>query len=313
MWLLFGALFLACPKNRLGQSGSTAVPNRAEFDALLLKTAEVERRIDQIEDVTRARGQQEIMELENLEQFRMEISNMRAELEEMSFAYRQTESSVRAQNKDSQYRLMWLEQRADALEQSLGMTSQPPALSAATNTTGQSTSSAAQRETAEQANASETSTGTSKPQVDQAQATVSSPEVNNDQPAALSTENASPEKLLELAEGHLRDGNEQLSEAVSNRFIKENPNHNRVIDAYYMLAEASFNQEKYKEALLRFQKVLERAPDSEWGSWAMLRQGECFENMNQPQNAKIFYVDVVEKYPGSKAANEATKRIKELK
>ena len=127
---------------------------------------------------------------------------------------------------------MWLEQRADALEQSLGMTSQPPALSAATNTTGQSTSSAAQRETAEQANASEISTGTSKPQVDQTQATVSSPEVNNDQPAALSTENASPEKLLELAEGHLRDGNEQLSEAVSNRFIKENPNHNRVIDAY---------------------------------------------------------------------------------
>ena len=61
-----------------------------------------------------------------------------------------------------------------------------------------------------------------------------------------------------------------------------------------MLAEASFNQEKYKEALLRFQKVLERAPDSEWGSWAMLRQGECFENMDQPQNAKIFYVDVVE-------------------
>ena len=144
--------FSRVSQNRLGQSGSTAVPNRAEFDALLLKTAEVERRIDQIEDVTRARGQQEIMELENLEQFRMEISNMRAELEEMSFAYRQTESSVRAQNKDSQYRLMWLEQRADALEQSLGMTSQPPALSAATNTTGQSTSSAAQRETAEQAN-----------------------------------------------------------------------------------------------------------------------------------------------------------------
>ena len=312
MWLLFGALFLACPKNRLGQSGSTSVPNRAEFDALLLKTAEVERRIDQIEDVTRARGQQEIMELENLEQFRMEISNMRAELEEMSFAYRQTESSVKAQNKDSQYRLLWLEQRADALEQSLGMTTQPPVISAATKTTSQSAPSTSSK-SAEQAESPEPPASTAKPQVDQAQATVSPPDVAKEKPVAQPPENASPERLLELAEEHLRNGNEQLSEAVSNRFIKENPTHNRVIDAYYMLAEASFNQEKYKEALLRFQKVLERASDSEWGSWAMLRQGECFENLKQPENAKIFYEDVIQKYPGSKAANEATKRIKDLK
>ena len=90
MWLLFGALFLACPKNRLGQSGSTAVPNRAGFDALLLKLqrssdALIRLKMSPVRVVSKRSWSSK-----NLEQFRMEISNMRAELEEMSFAYRQT-------------------------------------------------------------------------------------------------------------------------------------------------------------------------------------------------------------------------------
>ena len=39
--------------------------------------------------------------------------------------------------------------------------------------------------------------------------------------------------------------------------------------------------------------------------WAMYRQGECFEGMEQSENAKIFYEDVIQKYPKSKAATEA--------
>jgi TolA-binding protein len=37
----------------------------------------------------------------------------------------------------------------------------------------------------------------------------------------------------------------------------------------------------------------------------MLRQGECFAAMGKTKEAKLFWADVVAKYPKSKAAKEA--------
>ena len=42
---------------------------------------------------------------------------------------------------------------------------------------------------------------------------------------------------------------------------------------------------------------------------AMLRQGECFEAQDQPENARLFYEDVVRLWPKSKAAKEARKKM----
>ena len=39
--------------------------------------------------------------------------------------------------------------------------------------------------------------------------------------------------------------------------------------------------------------------------WWFEMSGECFEEMGQPDNAKIFYQDVINEYPKSKAAKEA--------
>ena len=78
---------------------------------------------------------------------------------------------------------------------------------------------------------------------------------------------------------------------------------------YYRLAEAAFNQGKFKEAARRFQNVIDKNPQSQWAAWAMLRQGECFDEMGQSDNAKIFYQDVITEYPNSKAAEEAKDKL----
>ena len=41
----------------------------------------------------------------------------------------------------------------------------------------------------------------------------------------------------------------------------------------------------------------------------MLRQGECFDAVSQPANAKLFYEDVIKLYPKTKAAKEAKKKL----
>ena len=48
---------------------------------------------------------------------------------------------------------------------------------------------------------------------------------------------------------------------------------------------------------------------STWAPWSMLRQGECFESMGKKDEAKLFWQDVVRKYPKSKAAKEAKGRL----
>ena len=119
-----------------------------------------------------------------------------------------------------------------------------------------------------------------------------------------------PEELLKLAEEHLMKGKEEAAEAVLNRLLKEHPNSSNELEVYYRLAEAAFNRGAYKEAAQRFQRVIDKNAKSQWAAWALLRQGECFEEMGQPDNAKIFYQDVINEYPKSKAAKEAKDKLK---
>jgi TolA-binding protein len=41
----------------------------------------------------------------------------------------------------------------------------------------------------------------------------------------------------------------------------------------------------------------------------MLRQGECFEEQGQADNAKVFFGEVVRIYPKSRAAKAARKKL----
>jgi TolA-binding protein len=41
----------------------------------------------------------------------------------------------------------------------------------------------------------------------------------------------------------------------------------------------------------------------------MLRQGECFEALGRKDDAKLFYEDVIARYPKSKAAKDARTRL----
>ena len=59
--LTFG-LLLGCPKDRTGTSATQdIIKSVEEIDSLILKMNEVERRINKIESVTKARGQEQIL------------------------------------------------------------------------------------------------------------------------------------------------------------------------------------------------------------------------------------------------------------
>lgn len=279
--LLLLALCGGCVLDRTGQSATAAYErelalqkNRA--DEMERLNTDLERRIAQIEEVNRYRGQQEAEKMENLDQVRAEVRRIRGDLETFQHTTEESGQQGEAFRDDATFRMDYLEQRVAALEKSLGVKPPPPPVP------GQ--------------NAGVTVSNTGE---------VKTPE----RPPAEVEIPSSPEAMLELAETQLREGKPKVARAVLERFIAENPQHARVVEARYRYAETYFNEGQFQTAILRFEDVVSNGGDSPWVPWAMVRQGECFKALGKDAEAKLFWEDVLTRYPKSKAAVEAKRLL----
>ena len=118
-------LALGCILDRTGQSVTSAM--RAELlehsdqieklDRLL---QQYEQRISQVEEVTRARGEAELMNLDSMDQVRMELANFRNDLEILRHSSIKSANNLGSAATDADFRISWLEERAESLEKQLG-------------------------------------------------------------------------------------------------------------------------------------------------------------------------------------------------
>ncbi len=283
----FAYLLSACVLDRTGQS-ATSVYQR-ELDGQQERVRELEsmgegvgRRVAQLEEVTRARGQEDILKMETVDDLRGEVAKMRGEYEVIDHDYRTFEMAALGTQNDVDSRLLYLEQRVAAVERALGI--RPPPRSDAGDV-------AAAVGAAPSAGGAPEGAGAAP---DGATAGAAA------EPPALT-----PEEYFGLITENLEAGNAAAARAVAKRFIAGNPKHDRAGEAYYRIAESFQNEGEFKQAAGAFQEVLDKAPTSTWASWSLLRQGECFEGLGRGADAKIFYCDVLKKYPKSKAAKEA--------
>ena len=83
--------------------------------------------------------------------------------------------------------------------------------------------------------------------------------------------------------------------------------------AGYWIGETYLAEANFQQAAAEFNKVRKTNPNSTFVPEALFKLGVCFENLKLPKDAKLFYDTVVKKYPKSKAADKAKKRIKDLK
>ena len=274
-----------CVLDRTGQSASGLYGKQLTEHATRIRDLEslsedVGRRVAQLEEVTRARGQEDILKMETVEQLRDEVARMRGEIEQLDHDYRTYETAALGMQGDVDGRLLFAETRVAALEKSLGLRPPPnPAVPTAVATV----------------------VATPTNPVDPTLVGPADPPVDVPADPGPST----PAAFFGLITQHLESGNGPTARAVAERFIAENPKSDRVGEAHYRIAESYQNEANFKGAALAFQSVIDTAPTSTWAAWALLRQGECFDGLGRAAEAKSFYCDVVKKYPKSKAAKEA--------
>ena len=271
-FLLTGFLLqTGCVLDRTGQSITSAAQREMAIQASRAAEAQrlstdLERRVQDMEEVLRYRGRQEAEKLENLDQVTGEIRRLRGELEILQHASQQEGSAGDVFREDAAHRLAWSEGRLEALEAALGLA--PPPMPAA------------EPGTAETEEAPDPTT--------EGEATV--PEGAD---------------LFELAKSHLAEGRAPAARAVLVRFLQEAGDDSRVGEARLRLAETWLEEGLYQ----KLEDVVQADPGSEWAAWAMVRQGECFQEMDRREEAELFWEDVLARHPGSEAAKGAKKLL----
>ncbi|MEL6342581.1 MAG: tetratricopeptide repeat protein [Myxococcota bacterium] len=284
--LLLAALSSGCVLDRTGQSASEVFRKDLLLHATRLTNIEnqfdqIEARTAQLEELYSAEGQQDILQMETLEELRSEVARIRGQLEVLDHDYGNSKQSVDALIEDASFRLAWLESRADQLEDNLGLAPPPPP-----DPVSDTTPDDIQTPHPDPSNGN------------------GGDDTNPD--AALTDADA----ILSAAEAHLAAGREPAAEALLKRFLALHPDHPLLPQVLYRRAEAAFNRDDFSSAVLRFQEVIDGHKDSSWAAWAMLRQGECFDKQDQPENARLFYEDVMRIWPGTDAAKEARQKLR---
>lgn len=84
-------------------------------------------------------------------------------------------------------------------------------------------------------------------------------------------------------------------------------------EAQFLIGETYFAEKKYQQAAAEYNSVRTKHPKSPQVADALYKLGMCFEKLNLPKDAKLFYETVRKKYRRSKAGQEAKKRLDALK
>ncbi len=312
-------LSLACVLDRTGQSASAQLQREIRDNGIRIYNVEqqfvqVEARVNQLEEISRSKNQEKIAELATLEQIREQMARLRGQVEVLSHASGQGAKDMAGQVDDARFRILWLENRADQLERSMGLkTPDPPAMAPVVPEEEVETSSTWGGITAPPVSASDEIEGDTV--ADAAPIEDSKPDPDPEPEPITPKEKPAvdppmdPIKMLDSAKSLLKEGNSTGAEALLSRFLDVYPNHSRSDEATYRRAEASKAAKDYEKAVLRYQEVIDQFKGSAFAPWAMFRQGECFEAQDQKSNAKVFYGEVIRIYPKSRAAKAARKQL----
>jgi TolA-binding protein len=276
---LFAGFLLqtGCVLDRTGQSITSTAQREMAIQTSRVSEAQrlstnLESRVQDMEEVLRYRGRQEAEKLENLDQVTGEIRRLRGELELLQHASQQEGSAGSVFREDAAHRLAWTEGRLEALEAVLGMA--PPPMPVV------------------EPGAAEATEASVPPT--EGEATEAVPDGAD---------------LFELGKSHLADGRARAARAVLDRFLQEAGDDARVGEARLRFAETWFEEGLYQQAILKLEDVVQGDTESEWVAWAMVRQGECFQQMDRTEEAELFWEDVLARHPDTEAANGARKLL----
>lgn len=265
-WLAAVALLTLLPGCWARSNAAASAEYARQVSTANLRVAQLEsqladslRRVDQLEEIVRLRGQDEASQLENIDQVNAEIARLRGQLEVLQFQIDDLTSLVQTDQIGRERRQLHDENRLTQIERFLNLQAPPVPTDAelGLDTTGTSTRTPTPPRGAE------------------------APVPEQLPPTAAAK--------LELAVSHMEAGRQGVARAILLRAIQEHPGSEEMPELRYRYAETFMNEEQWRTAIIEFKKVSDNHPDSEWSCWAYFRQGEAMERVSGVEDARHFY------------------------
>ena len=119
-------------------------------------------------------------------------------------------------------------------------------------------------------------------------------------------------EFLALAREKAKAGDVTVSRQLFSEFLKKWPKDALAADAHFGLGEGYFAEDKCREALFEYGKLLQDYPKAESTPEAYLRSSECFKKLKMVEESRLALEELVKGYPKSDAAKKAKERLAEL-
>ncbi|MBI3183390.1 MAG: tetratricopeptide repeat protein [Myxococcales bacterium] len=119
-------------------------------------------------------------------------------------------------------------------------------------------------------------------------------------------------QFLHLAEEKAKAAEHALARQLYAEFLKKWPKDELTGDAHFGLGESYFSEDRCREALPEYGKVIQDFAKSRSAPEAYLRSSECFKKLKMNEESKLALEEVVRQYPKSEAAKSAKAKLDEL-
>ena len=120
-----------------------------------------------------------------------------------------------------------------------------------------------------------------------------------------------PAKMYEAAYNAFKGEKFKEAREKFEAFIKEFPKDNLADNAQFWMAETYYAEEDYAGAIVEYDALLENYPNSGKIPAALLKQGNAFIEFGDKKAARGIFEYLMAKYPKSKEAGIAKKKLKE--
>jgi tol-pal system protein YbgF len=95
-------------------------------------------------------------------------------------------------------------------------------------------------------------------------------------------------------------------------YLREEPKGANAAAAQFYIGESLYSEQRFADAILEYNKVVQGFPKSSQVPTSLLKQGMAFQSLGEGDSAKLLYQKVVNNYPKSYAAGVAKERLKGL-
>jgi tol-pal system protein YbgF len=120
---------------------------------------------------------------------------------------------------------------------------------------------------------------------------------------------ATAREVFDRARTDFDAGHPELAAMGFQSFIEQYQGSPLADDAQFMLGECHYVADRFDEALVEYERLLDTYPTSDKRALSMLRAGTCLLNIGSVDRAVSMLREVVETFPGTREAVAARERL----